>query len=62
VLPETNDRPDDAAFGELLKEEREEGCREKKRSVQRKERKEGGRNEPMKKTMKIEMTQRLIQS
>lgn len=55
VLAQSYQRAHDTALGELLEEERQEGW-EGQRDTR------GGGNEPMKKTMKMEITERLIQS
>jgi hypothetical protein len=65
VFSETNDGANDSSFRELLQEEGKESCRVESgvsNCEQYLEEEGEGGNEPIKKTMKMEMTQRLIQS
>lgn len=62
VFAESNDGANDASLRQLLEEERKEGCENQRSARARLRTKEERGDEPMKKTIKIEMMQRLIQS
>ena len=62
VLAESNDGANDTAFRQLLEEERQEGCENERGQPELHEPAKEPRDGPMKKTIKIEMMQRLIQS